>query len=118
MSKKESNLDAQNVQQYRGNRKRLVIYTTDDVHARLVVKAQYDKIKQANFLVAVVEAYVNDDPDIRAFVEKNDHFKVNKRTIAKHKSEKRKIDLVNTSLNLDNEQVKEIFDFLEKDDYE
>ena len=118
MSKKESNSDAQDVQPYKGNRKRMVVYTTDDIHARLVIKTQYDKIKQSNFLVAVIEAYVNDDPDIRAFVEKNDHFKVNKRTIAKHKLEKRKIDLVNTNLNLDNEQVKEIFDFLEKDDYE
>lgn len=117
MNKKEQNSIAQPAetqeQQYGKIKKKLVFYLTDHEHARMMAKMQYDGIKQAQFFRAVMDGYVQDDPNIRAFVESTDSFKVSERTKKQHKRERKKIALQNARFNLSQADIDEIFDILE-----
>lgn len=115
MSKNEQNSDAQSVQ-YGKTRKKVVFYSTDHEHARFIAKAQVDGIKHAKFISAILEAYVNDDPNIMAFVENCDTFKISKKQKQLRKRDEKKKALQNVSFNLDNKDIEEIFDILEAED--
>ena len=78
-----------------------------------MAKMQYDGIKQAQFFRAVMDAYVQDEPNIRTFVESTDSFKVSDRTKKQHKREQKKIALQNARFNLSQADIDEIFDILE-----
>lgn len=97
-------------------RKKFVAYISDHTHAKMIAKMQYDGIKQSAFIIGILEAYVNDDPHIRAFVENNDSFKITDVTRKQHKKEKRKIALQEYAFNLAQEEIDQIFDILEDDD--
>lgn len=96
--------------------KKFVTYISEHVHAKLIAKMQYDGIKQAAFITAFIEAYANDDPNIRAFVNSTNQFKITDVTRKQHAREKRKIALQEYSLNLDQQEIDQIFDILEDDD--
>jgi hypothetical protein len=102
--------------EYGKNRKRIVFYITDHQHAKFATKAFHDGIKQAGFFISFLEGYCNDDPNIRAFIESDDSFKISKRQIAARKREDKKAALQNAKLNLDQATIDEIFDILENDD--
>jgi hypothetical protein len=104
--------------QYSGNLKRSVYYLTDDEHARFITKLEFDKIKASMFMRCLIQAYVDDDPNIRAFVDRGGKFKISKETLKERAREDKKIKLQKAELNLDNEQIEEIFDILERDRYE
>jgi hypothetical protein len=102
--------------EYGKNRKKMVFYITDHQHAKFATKAFHDGIKQARFLIALLDAYCEDDPNIRAFIETNNDFKISKRQINIRKREDKKAKLQNAKLNLDQATIDEIFDILENDD--
>jgi hypothetical protein len=102
--------------EYGKNKKKYVFYLTDHQHARLVAKLQYDEIKQAAFLIALIDAYVDDDPDIRRFVEKSTSFKLKEATKKQHAKERRKIALEEYKFNLPQEELDNIFDILENEE--
>lgn len=102
--------------EYGKNKKKIVFYVTDHQHAKFATKTFHDGIKQAKFLLAIVEGYCNDDPNIRAFVESDSSFKITKKQIAARKREDKKAALQNAKLNLDQATIDEIFDILENDD--
>ena len=98
------------------SRKKFIAYVSDHVHAKMIAKMQYDGIKQSAFITAILEAYSEDDPHIRAFVENNDKFKITDVTRRRHAKEKKKIALQEYSLNLEQQEIDQIFDILEDDD--
>lgn len=99
--------------EYGKNRKKIVFYITDHLHAKFINKAFHDGVKQARFFTAVMEAYIEDDANIRAFVESNDTFKISKAQIKTRAREDKKAALLKTKLNLDQATIDEIFDILE-----
>jgi hypothetical protein len=117
MTIKASNSSAQPAEtqelQYGKNKKKIVFYLTDHEHARMMAKMQYDGIKQAQFFRAVMDAYVQDEDNIRAFVESTDGFKISENTKKQHKRERKKIALQNARFNLSQTDIDEIFDILE-----
>ena len=98
------------------NRKKIVFYDDDHTHAQLRIKFIADGIKQATFFKDLVRAYINDDPNIRAWINSNPHCKVSKRSARIRRREDRKIEEQNTSFNLDQKDVQEIFDILAEED--
>jgi len=101
--------------EYGKETKKLVFYLTEHEHAKFLAKIYTDGIKQGPFLKAVMEAYVNDDPNIMAFVHDNDKFKITKRQKEHNMKEKKRAALLNLKLNLDQKTIDDIFDILEKE---
>ena len=102
--------------EYGKNRKKIVFYITDHEHAKLMTKMQYDGIKQAAFFKAIMSAYVEDEVNIRRFIEENDSFKISDVQRKRHAKEKKRIALENLKLNLDKKTIDDILDILEIND--
>ena len=97
---------------YGKNKKKMVFYEEDHVHAKLIVKFMQDGIKQSSFFKELVKAYIDDDPNIRSWIDNNPKCKISKRSLAKRKREQKLIDKQKQEFNLDQEVVDEIFDIL------
>ena len=102
--------------EYGKNEKRIFFRSTDHLYAKFMVKLRADEIIQKRFLNAVIEAYVNDDPNIRKFVENNEKIHITQRTKSIRKKEDRRIALEEYKLNLSQNDIDEIFDILEKEE--
>ena len=100
------------MKEYGKTKKKFVFYDDDDTHARLIAKFMEDGLKQSKFFKAIVKAYIDDDPDIRRWIDNNPQHKISKRSQRIRKREARKIELQNTNFNLEENQVDEIFDIL------
>jgi len=97
---------------YGKSEKKIVFYDTDHNHAKLRIKFIEDGIKQSTFFKELVNAYINDDPLIRQWIEANPHCKISKRSLKIRKREKKKIEEQKSNFNLDQQTVDEIFDIL------
>ena len=100
------------MKEYGKNKKKFVFYDDDHVHAKLIVKFMQDGIKQASFFKELVKAYIEDDPNIRRWLENNSSCKISKRSMTKRKKEQKLIEKQKNEFNLDKEIVDEIFDIL------
>ena len=98
--------------EYGKTKKKLVFYSDDHTHAKLIVKFMEDNIKQMAFFHEFVKAYINDDPTIRKWIDDNPKCRVSKRCMAKRKREKKLIEKQQKEFNLDKEVVDELFDIL------
>jgi hypothetical protein len=102
--------------EYGKNEKRVFFRSTDHTYAKFIVKLRVDEIVQKRFLNAVIEAYINDDPNIRKFVENNENIHISVRTKKMRKKEDRRIALEEYKFNLSQDDVDEIFDILEEEE--
>lgn len=102
--------------EYGKNRKKIVFYDDDHTHAQLRIKFIADGIKQATFFKDLIRAYIDDDPNIRAWINSNPHCKISVRSAKMRKREDKKIEEQKTNFNLDQNDVQEIFDILAEED--
>jgi len=98
--------------EYGKNKKRFVFYEDDHTHAKLIVKFMEDNIKQSAFFQEIVRAYIDDDPNIRNWINNNPNCKLSKVSLRKKKREERLIKKQKEEFNLDKEVVEELFDIL------
>lgn len=98
------------------NRKKIVFYDDDHTHAQLRIKFIADGIKQSTFFKDLIRAYIDEDPNIRAWINNNPHCKISKRSMKLRKREDKKIEEQITNFNLDQKDVQEIFDILAEED--
>lgn len=77
------------------------------------IKLNYDSIKQEDFLRTVIDAYINDDPHIRAIVEKIQT--TNKNFKAIRQSETKKAYQQKDEFALNDVELDDIFDIIEQD---
>jgi len=98
--------------EYGKNKKKFVFYDEDHVHAKLRVKFIEDGIKQATFFQELIRAYIDDDPNIRKWIDNNPKCKVSNRSLVKRKREQKLIEKQKEEFNLDKNVVDEIFDIL------
>ena len=101
--------------EYGKDKKKLVFYLTEHEHAKFIAKMYNDGIKQGPFIRAVIDAYTNDDPNIMAFVDGSDQFKISMAHKKLRIKENKRIALENLKLNLDQKTIDDIFDILEKE---
>ena len=97
---------------YGKNKKKFVFYITDDVHARFIIKMQELNLKKTSLIRDFIEAVINEDPNLMAWLEGDLSSKISKRSLAIRKRENKKAALQNAKFNLDNKDVSEIFDIL------
>lgn len=103
---------------YGKNKKKIVFYDDDHTHAQLRIKFIADGIKQATFFKDLIRAYIDDDPNIRAWINANPHCKISKRSMKLRKREDKKIEEQQANLNLSQKEVNELFDILAEEDKE
>lgn len=104
------------MEEYGKNRKKIVFYDDDHTHAQLRIKFIADGIKQATFFKDLIRAYIDDDQNIRAWINGNPHCKISKRSMRIRKKEDKKIQEERTSFNLDQKEIDEIFDILAREE--
>lgn len=91
---------------------------TDDTHARFLIKISEDGIKKAALIKDFIEAYINGEPNIEAWIQTGISAKNGARWMAQRRKEQKKAALMNTDLNLDQKDVSEIFDILAEEEKE
>lgn len=102
--------------EYGKNRKKIVFYDDDHTHAQLRIKFIADGIKQATFFKDLIRAYIDDDPNIRAWINANPSCKISKRSMKLRLKEDKQIQQEKSNFNLDEKDVSEIFDILAEED--
>ena len=98
--------------------KKVVFYDSDKRFAELKIRLQHDGISQAQFFRGIVTGYLMQDGDVLSYVDKLKASKnIGNRS---NKSIKEERELINTGkeqldkLALDDEEIENIFDILEK----
>ena len=100
-------------------KKKVVFYDSDKRYADLKIRLQHDGLTQAAFFRGILTGYLSQDPDILSFIDK---LKSNKRKPSEKKRDKETRQLINIGkeklekLLLDEEEIENIFDILEKED--
>jgi hypothetical protein len=102
--------------EYGKNRKKIVFYDDDHTHAQLRIKFMGDGIKQATFFQDIIRAYIDDDPNIRAWINNNPHCKISKRSMRMRKKEDKAIEQESNKLNLEQKELDELFDIIADED--
>jgi len=96
---------------------RIMFTVPERQKADFKIRLQYDSLTQVKFFQAIMEGYVNKDPDLMTYLNK---FKKNnaiqnieqrKKTMTNIK----KADQTKTKFNLGDDEVESIFDILEKE---
>ena len=103
---------------YGKNKKKFVFYITDDIHARFLLKMQELHLKKTSLIRDFIEAVINDNSNIVAWLEGDLSSKISKRSLAIRKRENKKAALQSAKFNLDNKDVSEIFDILAENENE
>jgi hypothetical protein len=99
------------------SKKKVVFYDTDKRHADLRVKLQYDGLTQSDFFRSLIGGYLEDDPRIVEFVHHS------REALGKGSARQRKIwkeessaaDSTRDQFALNDEEIEDIFDILEKE---
>ena len=99
-----------------GQTKKIIQFEDDDHrHVKLKLQLHNDGIKQGEFFRAVMTAYLENDEDIGRFVERLKENKHSKNRMKKEKKYKRKeIENMN-KLSLNENEIEDIFDMIEKE---
>lgn len=98
--------------EYGKTRKKYVFFDEDNLHAKLIVRLLEDGIKPTTLIRTFLNSYIEDDPNIRNWVESNKKIKISARTLAKRKAQQKKIIIEKNLFNLDQKEIDDIFDIL------
>tara|TARA_B100000424_G_C22749694_1_gene405167 strand:+ start:168 stop:494 length:327 start_codon:yes stop_codon:yes gene_type:complete len=100
-----------------GNKKKIVFYDSDDRHASLKVKLQYHGLTQSAFFREVVSAMIDENDLFLDFLEscKRESSKQSKRQQKLVINERALGDAIDEHFGLKKEEVKNIFDLIEKE---
>ena len=97
-------------------KKKVIFEETDKRHADLKIKLHYNGLTQAQFFRGMVSAFLDDDPDMLVILEtikKENKVSGAKRAIAA--KERKKASETVDLFGLDDKEVENIFDILEKE---
>ncbi len=97
---------------YGKTRKKYVIFLDDGYHAKLILKLLQDNIKQNNLFRSFIEAYINDDPTIRKWIDGLSDNQKSGYILKKRKEQERYLAAQEKMFNLDQNDVDQIFDIL------
>lgn len=103
--------------EYGHNRKKVVFYSTDKIHADLKIRLKYDGITQSAFFRGIMQGYIDKDPLINEFI---DFLKTKEggQGIQKRKQTRKLFEQggdVATKFGLGDDEVESIFDIIEKE---
>jgi len=92
--------------------KKIVFEDTDDRHAQLKIRLQYDGLSQAEFFRSLVTAYLNKDEDILNHIKryKIDNKKQSKRNLKYIDKDNKAADELLSQFGIKNEELEDIFD--------
>ena len=99
------------------NKKKIMFYDTDGRHAQLKIKLQYEGLTQAEFFRAVVTGFIEDDPSVVEYIEE---YKERKGVQSKRQrkiivEERESSTEIKKGFGLDNEEISDIFDIIQKE---
>ena len=101
-------------------KKKIVFYDSDKRHADLKIRLEYDGLSQAKFFRGILTGYLLQDPDILNFVDKMKAEKYKSSSIKKRNKKSRALINEGTEalnkLLLDEDEIENIFDILEKEE--
>ena len=108
---------AYNGEGMKGDKVKIIFTVEEQVKANFKIQLQYDSLTQAKFFRAIMDGYVNNDPELAQFLNK---FK-KKNSIQNNVQRKKvitnikKAEEVKNKFALGDEEVENIFDILEKE---
>ncbi len=97
------------------NKKDLKFTISEDDHARLRVKLQYECMSQTMFFNAFIKGYLEDNPIIRNYLDIYSAQNIDKKTHKKRLKDTKEINNTIEQYGLDKEEINNIFDILEKE---
>ena len=100
------------IDEYGNTKKKYVFYDIDNLHAKLIVKLMEDGIKHTILFREFLNAYINDDENIRKWVESNPKMKISARSLAKRRRQQNRIKKEVEKFNLDQKEIDKIFDLI------
>ena len=96
--------------------KQICFESNDKLHADLKIRLHYDGIRIKEFFNLIVEAYVEKNEHVLAFVEEiKEHKAISKRKRNKTKRARLKEKETIKQFGLDKNEIESIFDILEKE---
>jgi hypothetical protein len=104
---------------YGKNRKKYVFYEDDHTYAQFRIKLFEDGVKQSAFFKNIIKSYLQNDPNIRAWLESQPDCKISERAKRIRRREIKEADKELAKFNIEGIDVNELFDIIaseEKDD--
>jgi len=100
--------------------KKICFEDSDKRHADLKIRLHYDQLKQGEFFRLMLTGYIEKDERVMNYIEehKGDKKIQSKKKIADSKRMRNKGDALKTKLALDQGDIENIFDLLEKENPE
>ena len=97
------------------NKKDLKFTISEDDHARLRIKLQYECMSQTMFFNAFVKGYLEDNSLIRNYLDIYSAQSLDAKTHKKRLKDSKEIQKTNDEFGLDKDEIANIFDILEKE---
>ena len=103
--------------EYGHNRKKVVFYSTDKIHADMKIRLKYDGLTQSSFFRGIMEGYINKDTAINDFIDRLKEKEGTQGATKRKKTKKMLADGEKTTalFGLDEQDVENIFDIIEKE---
>ena len=95
--------------------RKFVIWIKDAFKLELHKRLAQDNLNQTEFMRSVLEAYVDEDPDIMKFIERKRLMKVSKKGKGLANKQAREEAKMVKDLNLNNDEIQDIFDLIEEE---
>tara|TARA_R100001079_G_C4391116_1_gene127277 strand:- start:424 stop:747 length:324 start_codon:yes stop_codon:yes gene_type:complete len=97
-----------------GKNKKIVFEDTEDRHAQLKIRLQYDGLSQAEFFRSLVTAYLNKDDDVMNYIKsyKLKNKKQSKRNLKFIDKDDKISDELLSQFGIKNDELENIFDII------
>jgi len=96
--------------------KRIIFYELPTQHARFLIQLHYDSLRQGEFFRALVDGYIEGDENIFKFIQNYKlENKKSKRQISVIKKEREKLNEMEKSFSLSENEKETIYDILAKE---
>ena len=107
-------------EEYGHKRKKIVFYSTDKIHADMKIRLKYDGLTQSSFFRGLITGYVEKDPALVDFIDRLKE-ELGAQGVTKRRDSKRLLDPaqeVESKFGLNEREVEDIFDIIEKENPE
>jgi len=100
------------------DKKKISTTITRKKEVDLLIKIEYDRFTKTELLRCLIDAYVDDEPNVRVFI--NEYKKANNKSKTKARQEKvdqleKKRTEINNLYGLPKEEIEQLFDIFDKD---
>lgn len=97
------------------NKKKLIFSIDADNHARLRIKLQYERLTQSMFFNIVVKGYLEDDQNLKKFMNTVFETIDNKKTFKNRLKDTKEYNDTISDYALNKEEISNIFDIIQKE---